>query len=376
MKLRVEVGERVIMGCLCLKSEAGNSNDTTQALIKEEGLTQAMVEPAVVPPSLSTDDFKIEKMIGKGSFGKVFLVTKKDSGALYAMKVLRKEMIERRNQIVHTQAERSILGEVQCPFIVQLHYAFQTPDKLYMVMDYMSGGELFFHLRRSGRFTEDRTRFYAAEILLALEYLHDRDIIYRDLKPENVLIDEDGHLRISDFGLSKQGVTSDGKAFTFCGTPEYLAPEILRGIGHDQAVDFWSLGALIYEMLSGAPPNYSRNRDELFRNILTKPVEMKPHFSVSGCDLLQHLLQIDPKQRLSSAKTMKEHSFFSSISWPDLQSKSIKSPFKPVISHNKDMRNFDRMFTDEKAVDSVSEQPLEGLSNKYPGFTYQDPRLK
>lgn len=364
------------MGCLCPQPGSSPPNDTTQALVPEVTRSQPMIEPISAPITLSTDDFRIEKMIGKGSFGKVFLVTKKDSGVLYAMKVLRKEMIERRNQIMHTQAERSILEEVQCPFIVQLHYAFQTPDKLYMVMDYMNGGELFFHLRRSGRFTEDRTRFYAAEILLALEYLHERDIIYRDLKPENVLMDSEGHLRISDFGLSKKGVTTDGKAYTFCGTPEYLAPEILRGIGHDQAVDFWSLGALVYEMLSGAPPNYSRNRDELFRNILTKPVEMKSHFSTSACDLLYHLLQIDPKQRLSTAKSMKEHSFFSSISWSDLQSKSIKPPFKPVITHTKDMRNFDRAFTDEKAVDSVSEQLVEGHSNRYPDFTYQDPRLK
>lgn len=364
------------MGCLCLKQDTSASNDTTQALIKENPHSQVMTEPASPPVALSTDDFKIEKMIGKGSFGKVFLVTKKDTGVLYAMKVLRKDMIERRNQIVHTQAERSILEEVQCPFIVQLHYAFQTPDKLYMVMDYMSGGELFFHLRRNVRFTEDRTRFYAAEILLALEYLHARNIIYRDLKPENVLIDGDGHLRISDFGLSKKGVTTDGKAYTVCGTPEYLAPEILRGIGHDQAVDFWSFGALVYEMLSGAPPNYSKNRDELFRNILTKPVEMKSHFSSNACDLLFRLLQIDPKQRLSTAKAVKEHSFFAAISWSDLQSKSIRAPFKPLISHKKDVKNFDQMFTNEEAVDSVSEQPLEEHANRYPGFTYQDPKIR
>ena len=366
------------MGCLCVKSEEADTStsESTAALLNDDPKSQAMTTPEAILLPVTTDDFKIEKMIGKGSFGKVFLVTKKDSGILYAMKVLRKEMIERRNQIGHTQAERSILSEMDCPFIVQLHYAFQTPDKLYMVMDYMNGGELFFHLRRSGRFTEDRTRFYASEILLALEYLHERQIIYRDLKPENVLLDSEGHLRISDFGLSKKGVTSDGKAFTFCGTPEYLAPEILTGRGHDQAVDFWSFGALVYEMLVGAPPNYSRNRDEMFRNMLTKPVEMKPYFSQNACDLLQRLLMIDPKQRLSSAKAVKEHAFFASINWSDLQHKAISPPFKPVISHNKDMRNFDRMFTDEKAIDSVPEGSVPQDGRQYPGFTFTEPKLR
>ena len=154
------------------------------------------------------------------------------------MKSLRKDMLEERNQKVHTKTEREILGEVNCPFIVQLRFAFQTADKLYMVMDFINGGELFFHLRRCTKFPEDRTRFYAAEILAALEYLHSRGIIYRDLKPENVLLDSEGHIKLTDFGLSKKFFSGEKKAFSFCGTPEYLAPEILKGTGHDQAVDF------------------------------------------------------------------------------------------------------------------------------------------
>jgi len=193
--------------------------------------------------TIALSDFKIEKVIGRGAFGKVFLVTKKDTGQLYALKALKKHVLEKRNQRIHTSTERQILAEVDSPFLVQLRFAFQTLDKLYMVMDYMPAGELFLHLRRAGRFTEDRTKFYAAEILLALEYLHIRGIIYRDLKPENVLLDQDGHIRLSDFGLSKKGLLpeSGAKAFTFCGTPEYLAPEILKGVGHDKAVDYWSL---------------------------------------------------------------------------------------------------------------------------------------
>ena len=269
----------------------------------EEPLLNAARSPLVGEPdnpqsaksnAVSAMDFKIEKLLGKGSFGKVFLVTKIDTGTVYAMKVLKKDVIEKRNQRTHTATEREILETIESPFIVQLHYAFQTPDKLYMVMDYAIGGELFYHLKHSGKFTEYRTKFYAAEILMALEHLHTKGIIYRDLKPENILLDADGHIKLSDFGLSKKGVlNANTKAYTFCGTPEYLAPEILKGQGHDKAVDFWSLGAIMYEMMTGAPPFYSKNREEMFRNILSTPVQMKSFFSPQLCDLLEHLLEIE-----------------------------------------------------------------------------------
>ena len=263
------------------------------------------------------------------------------------------------------------------PFIVQLRFAFQSADKLYMVMDFMLGGELFFHLRRSGRFAEDRSRFYIVEILLAMEFIHDGGIIYRDLKPENVLLDEEGHVCISDFGLSKTGLSASGdKAFTFCGTPEYLAPEIIKGVGHDKAVDYWSLGALLYEMLSGAPPFYSKNREEMFKNILNRPVEMKPYFSDSAADLLKNLLQIDPAKRLSDARAIKQHPFFKNVDWTAMMNRTVKVPFKPRITNSKDLRNFDKMFTDEKAVDSYVASDLSyraKAANQYVGFTYKDP---
>lgn len=289
------------MGCCfsCLQSESKDkAKDPLLTVDKknaEEMDSQIIKGPSLIPQSISLDDFQIERVLGKGAFGKVFLVTKKENGKLFAMKCLKKEMIEQRNQRVHTKTEREILGGVDSPFIVQLHFAFQTPDKLYMVMDFVNGGELFFHLRRSTRFTEQRSRFYAAEILLALDYLHALGIIYRDLKPENILLDSEGHIKLTDFGLSKQffGNEAEKKAFSFCGTPEYLAPEILKGTGHDKSVDFWSLGALLYEMLAGAPPFYSKNRDQMFRNMLTKPVDMKPHFSAQAVDLLKQLLQVD-----------------------------------------------------------------------------------
>jgi serine/threonine protein kinase len=286
--------------CPCLKSEKDEKSTTrpTEPLLytsEEQKYTTSERSGSISKKPIKLDEFNIEKVIGKGAFGKVFLVTKRDTGQVYAMKALRKDMIEKRNQRLHTETERQILGDVDSPFIVQLRYAFQTNKKLYMVMDFINGGELFFHLRKKQRFSEDRTRFYAAEILLALDYLHSIGVIYRDLKPENVLLDSEGHIKLTDFGLSKQffGSERNQKAFSFCGTPEYLAPEILKGTGHDKAVDYWSLGALIYEMLTGAPPWYSRNRDEMFRNMLSKPFDVKPYFSAAATDLLRLLLLID-----------------------------------------------------------------------------------
>lgn len=224
------------MGCvLCCFNKKQQDEKNSPLVLEDMSPTIDMTE--VYGNHLSPYDFKIEKVIGKGSFGKVLLVTKKDTGKFYAMKVLRKQVIEQKKQIAHTLAERFILEGVKSPFIVQLRYAFQTSDKLYMVMDYMRGGELFFHLRNERKFSEDRAKFYIAEILLAFKSLHNAGVIYRDLKPENILLDVDGHIKVTDFGLSK--VTElDKKTYTFCGTPEYLAPEILKNQGYTRSVDF------------------------------------------------------------------------------------------------------------------------------------------
>ena len=184
------------------------------------------------------------------------------SGELYAMKTLRKAALVKRNQLLHTKTERNILQNIQHPFLVNLKFAFQTPDKLYMVLEYMGGGELFHWLKQHRKFSETRGRLYASEICLALGALHSRDIIYRDLKPENILLDLKGHLRLTDFGLSKDNIMGAGAAGgtkTFCGTPEYLAPEILENKGHGKAVDWWSFGTLVYEMICGLPPFYDTN---------------------------------------------------------------------------------------------------------------------
>ena len=203
-------------------------------------------------------EFVLLKVVGKGSFGKVMQVRKRDTGRIYAMKVLQKANIIRRNQVEHTRTERNVLSRIMHPFIVGLNFAFQTEDKLYFVLDYCAGGELFFHLGREGKFDEPRSRFYAAQIVLALEHLHKMSVIYRDLKPENVLLDHRGNVRITDFGLSKENVEAvDSGAHSFCGTPEYLAPEVLNRSGHGRAVDWWSENARACSR-EGAPRSRAR----------------------------------------------------------------------------------------------------------------------
>merc|ERR1712232_1180632 len=238
---------------------------------------------------------------------------------IFAMKMLRKENVIKRNQVEHTKTERNVLEAVSHPFIVVLHYAFQTPKKLYFVLEFCSGGELFYHLSRAGRFSESRCRFYASELLLALAYLHSLNIIYRDLKPENVLLDIDGHAKLTDFGLSKEGIEDNFSAKSMCGTPEYLAPEILDKRGHGKGVDWYSLGALTYEMLTGLPPFYTRDREKLFERIRRSELSYPSYISPVAKSLLVSLLALDPAKRLGGGPgdgdEVKSHPFFAGIDW-------------------------------------------------------------
>jgi RAC serine/threonine-protein kinase len=317
------------------------------------------------------------------SAGKVFLVKEIKTDSMFALKVLRKDNIIKRNQVEHTKTERSVLGYVKHPFIVGMNMAFQSRDKLYFVLDYCAGGELFFHLGKLGKFPEHRTRFYAAEIILAISYVHSLDIIYRDLKPENVLLDASGHIRLTDFGLSKEGISSSSSgANSFCGTPEYLAPEILNRQGHGRAVDWWSLGALTYEMLTGLPPFYCQDRDRLFEKIKKSELSYPASLSSSSKNLLRGLLTKDPTKRLGSgpndADDIKPHPFFGNLDWDKLQRGEITPPWKPQINGTQDTSQFDKEFTSMPIFSPQSMQRAHGFGttplgdNHFEGFTFQD----
>ena len=314
---------------------------------------------------VSTADFDILTVIGKGSFGKVMQVRKRDTGEIFAMKEMSKEIIERENLLEHTFAEKSILQKIDHPFVVALHYAFQTKDKLYLVLDFLSGGELFFHLSQLGKFDEWRAKFYTAEIGLAIGHLHKMNIIYRDLKPENAVLDRDGHVCLTDFGLAKTNVQAPNAATTFCGTPEYLAPEFLLGGGHGKAVDWWSLGILLYEMLCGLPPFYSDNVQQMYELILQKPLEFEPHVSPAARDLLTRLLDRNPDTRLQDVRQFMAHPFFSDVNWDDLYNRRIPVPFKPDPNA---LRNFDQEFTSMKPRLSVRNDGQQHVT--IAGFTF------
>ena len=327
--------------------------------------------------SVTMDDFELVKVLGRGSFGKVIAARKRggpDHGAMYAVKILNKKVIEEREQIEHTQAEREILESIDHPFLVGLKYAFQTPTKLYMVLPMYNGGELFTILKRERRFSEERTRFYAAEIAAGLGHLHANGIIYRDLKPENLLLDTDGHIGITDFGLSKR-VGPDEKSQTFCGTPEYLAPEIINDDGHDKNVDWWSFGILVYEMMAGRPPFYTSNHQKMYELITRGKLVFPSAFSAEAKDFLQKILVQDPAARLGGGpedlEEMKKHPFFASIDWDALLARKVTPPFKPAVHGDDDFRNFDKEFTSETVQDTfVPESTLHEAADAFTGFTF------
>jgi len=319
------------------------------------------------------DDFALVKVLGKGSYGKVMLVRGTRDNNLYAMKMLRKENVIKRNQVEHTKTERAVLEAVSHPFIVTLHYAFQTPKKLYMVMEYCPGGELFFHLSRAGRFTEGKTRFYIAETSSAVAYLHKLNVIYRDLKPENLLIDGEGHVKITDFGLSKEGIEDNYSAMTMCGTPEYLAPEILDKRGHGKAVDWYSVGALTFEMLTGLPPFYTKDRQKLFERIRKSELLYPDYVTPLAKGFLQALLSRDPEKRLGSAanggEMVKGHEFFQGLDWAALEGRRIKPPFQPTLNRGDDVRYFEKDFVGQPVVNSEVGEGNRDVKH-FEGFTY------
>mmetsp|Transcript_17787 Transcript_17787/g.21594 ORF Transcript_17787/g.21594 Transcript_17787/m.21594 type:complete len:501 (+) Transcript_17787:444-1946(+) len=358
------------------KTQKNDANKSTvESSSSRPGSLQSQVAENSMKNKVSLADFVLIKTVGKGSFGKVIQVKKKDCDRVYAMKVLKKEQVVKRKQFEHTMAERRILEEIDHPFIVSLRFAFQTTQKLYMIFDFFNGGELFHYLSKYGKFGEERSRLYAAEIALGLEHIHSMNIIYRDLKPENLLLDADGHIRITDFGLSKENVVDD-TVKSFCGTPEYLAPEVLKRMKYGKAVDWWSLGTLLYEMISGLPPFYDRNRERMYKKILTAELRFPAIMNPEARSICRGMLQRDPLQRLGyyGAQEIKNHPFFASLNWDDVYNKRVTPPFKPVVASDDDTRNVDKTFTSIPAA--VTPTPNDGgelsaaLDKDFTDFTY------
>ncbi|KAF3311636.1 hypothetical protein TWF173_008255 [Orbilia oligospora] len=333
-------------------------------------------------------DFQILRLIGRGTFGQVYQVRKKDTNRIYAMKVLSKKVIVQKKEVAHTIGERNILvrtATTDSPFIVGLKFSFQTPTDLFLVTDYMSGGELFWHLQQEGRFSEERAKFYIAELILALEHLHNHDIVYRDLKPENILLDANGHIALCDFGLSKSNLSKNETTNTFCGTTEYLAPEVLLDEqGYTKMVDFWSLGVLVFEMCCGWSPFFAEDTQQMYKNIAFGKVRFpKDALSLEGRNFVKGLLNRNPKHRLGAlrdAAELKEHPFFADVDWEALKQKKSIPPFKPTLKSETDTQNFDTEFTNAPIPgsvrnDIVASTPLSpGMQNAFRGFTFVDER--
>uniref|UniRef100_A0A3Q3JJA9 non-specific serine/threonine protein kinase n=1 Tax=Monopterus albus TaxID=43700 RepID=A0A3Q3JJA9_MONAL len=332
---------------------------TDDSILKEIDISHHVKEGC---EKADPSQFQLLKVLGQGSYGKVFLVRKirgVDRGQLYAMKVLKKATLKVRDR-VRSKMERDILAEVNHPFIVKLHYAFQTEGKLYLILDFLRGGDLFTRLSKEVMFTEEDVKFYLAELALALDHLHSLGIIYRDLKPENILLDEEGHIKITDFGLSKEAIDHDKRAYSFCGTIEYMAPEVVNRRGHTQSADWWSFGVLMFEMLTGSLPFQGKDRKETMALILKAKLGMPQFLSPEVQSLLRALFKRNPANRLDDGSNLKRH----------FELFGKQPPFKPTVGRPEDTFHFDPEFTSRTPTDSPGIPPSANTHQLFRGFSF------
>uniref|UniRef100_A0A146R973 Protein kinase C n=1 Tax=Fundulus heteroclitus TaxID=8078 RepID=A0A146R973_FUNHE len=344
------------------------------------------------PTSLGLADFDLLRVIGRGSYAKVLLVQLKKTERIYAMKVVKKELVNDDEDIDWVQTEKHVFEQASNhPFLVGLHSCFQTDSRLFFVIEYVNGGDLMFHMQRQRKLPEEHARFYSAEISLALNYLHERGIIYRDLKLDNVLLDSEGHIKLTDYGMCKEGLRPGDTTSTFCGTPNYIAPEILRGEDYGFSVDWWALGVLMFEMMAGRSPfdivgsadNPDQNtEDYLFQVILEKQIRIPRSLSVKAASVLKGFLNKDPKDRLgchpqTGFADINSHPFFRNVDWELLEQKQVVPPFKPNISGEFGLDNFDAQFTNEPIQLTPDDEDVVRKidQSEFEGFEYINPLL-
>ena len=344
-------------------------------------------EEAGKPPHYRLEDFELLKVIGRGSYAKVFMVELKKTKRIYAMKVIKKEMfvLNDNEDIDWVQTEKHVFERASnYPFLVGLHSCFQNDSRLFFVIEFVRGGDLMYHMQRRSRLTEPEAQFYSAEISLALDFLHMRGIIYRDLKLDNVLIDHEGHIKLTDYGMCKEGMKKGDKTSTFCGTPSYISPELLRNDPYDFSVDWWALGVLLYEMLAGKSPfdGNEPSEEALFQTILEKTIRIPRSLSVRAQNILRAFLKKDPSERLGCDPDkgfleIKRHDFFRGIDWDQMERRQVKPPYTPPTTSDRDLAHFDDMFTKQNVCFTPDNMDLLSKldQSEFEGFEYVNPLL-
>lgn len=370
------------------RSQQQQQNDALQPVAPSFTSDEQNIEQVDQPPHYQLEDFELLRVIGRGSYAKVLMVELKKTKQVYAMKVIKKEMfINNENEdLAWVQTEKRVFEQASnYPFLVGLHSCFQNRSRLFFVIEFVRGGDLMYHMQRRRKLNEPEAQFYTAEISLALDFLHMRGIIYRDLKLDNVLLDHEGHIKLTDYGMCKEGIRDGEKTSTFCGTPNYISPELLRGEQYDFCVDWWALGVLLYEMLAGQSPfetpDAHQDEDALFQTILEKTIRIPRSLSVRAQNILKAFLKKNPTERLGcdpnkGFKEIQTNDFFRGIDWAKLERRQVEPPYKPRIESERDLTHFDEDFTKQPVCFTPDDVDLTQLYiPELEEFEYVNPLL-